>query len=177
MLLRAYGDQEEAIHKDIPLLASVRASSGKEAHDQGKLPQEGFRQEVKGGILLGMDAESARRFLKSLPHVKETRQWGDNLVFWVGDKAIGGKMVALINLDRESRFGKQPCVFSFAADPERFHELLEIEGILPAPYLARAKWVALAEWNVFRKNELEELLRQAHARVFEKLPKKVKAAL
>ncbi len=124
-----------------------------------------------------MDAESTRRFLKSLPHVKETRQWGDNLVFWVGDKTTGGKMFALINLDDESRLGRQPVVFSFAADPEQFHELLEIEGVLPAPYLARAKWVALAEWNIFRKAELEELLRQAHTRVFQKLPKKVKAAL
>src|ERR1700712_4622216 len=46
-----------------------------------------------------MDAERARAFLLKLPHVVETRQWGDNLVFWVGDKAIGGKMFALLNLD------------------------------------------------------------------------------
>ena len=124
-----------------------------------------------------MDVEGVRKFLRSLPHVAETRQWGDNLVFWVGDKTKGGKMFALINLDDESRLGRQPVVFSFAADPERFHELLEIEGVVPAPYLARAKWVALAGWNVFRKAELEDLLRQAHTRVFEKLPKKVKAAL
>src|SRR6201996_973681 len=105
-----------------------------------------------------MDAERARAFLLTLPHVAETLQWGDNLVFWVGDKSIGGKMFALINLDDESRLGRQPVIFSFATDPERFHELLEIEGVVPAPYLARAKWIALQHWNVFRKPELEDLL-------------------
>ena len=41
-----------------------------------------------------MDAERVREYLLQLPHVVETMQWGANLVFWVGDKAIGGKMFA-----------------------------------------------------------------------------------
>jgi hypothetical protein len=40
--------------------------------------------------MLGMDAERAREFLRKLPLVEETMQWGNNLVFWVGDKAVGG---------------------------------------------------------------------------------------
>lgn len=39
----------------------------------------------------GMDVERIRGFLLELPHVVETMQWGANLVFWVGDKAIGEK--------------------------------------------------------------------------------------
>ena len=46
-----------------------------------------------------MDAERLRAYLLILPHVAETMQWGANLVFWAGDKAIGGKMFALVNLD------------------------------------------------------------------------------
>ena len=42
-----------------------------------------------------MDAERLREYVLSLPHVVETMQWGANLVYWVGDKAIGGKMFAL----------------------------------------------------------------------------------
>jgi len=38
-----------------------------------------------------MDLERTRSYLLSLPHVLETVQFG-GLVFWVGDKAIGGKM-------------------------------------------------------------------------------------
>ncbi len=73
-------------------------------------------------------------------HVEETLQWGNNLVFWVGDKAIGGKMFALLNLDADSN-----GVLSFAAGPEGAAELLEIDGIFPAPYLARAHWVAWSD--------------------------------
>src|ERR1035441_9602852 len=59
-----------------------------------------------------MDAERLRAFLLTLPHVAETMQWGANLVFWVGDKAVGGKMFALLNLDEpphpESAAGRKP---------------------------------------------------------------------
>src|SRR5271168_1794039 len=50
-----------------------------------------------------MDAERAREYLLRLPHVVETMQWGANLVFWVGDKAIGGKMFAVLNLDDDHK--------------------------------------------------------------------------
>src|SRR5277367_6127262 len=123
--------------------------------------------------MLGMDAERAREFLCKLPHVEETMQWGNNLVFWVGDKAIGGKMFALVNLDADSHLR----VMSFSADPERFHELVERDGVIPAPYMARLHWVALERWNAIPARELEALLRDARDRTYEKLPQKVKDAL
>ena len=114
-----------------------------------------------------MDAESTRTLLLSLPFVEETLQWGNNLVFWVGDKTIGGKMFALINLDSDGR-----AVMSFAAGPEGSAELLEIDGIFPAPYLARAHWVALERWDVLRKSELEARLRSAREIIQATLPKR-----
>jgi predicted DNA-binding protein (MmcQ/YjbR family) len=119
-----------------------------------------------------MDAERLREYLLQLPHVVETMQWGANLVFWVGDKAIGGKMFAVLNLDDD-----QKAVLSFAAGPERYAELLETEGIFPAPYLARAHWVAIRDWGVFRRSELEELLKQGRGLIYEKLPKRTKEVL
>jgi predicted DNA-binding protein (MmcQ/YjbR family) len=119
-----------------------------------------------------MDAERAREYLLRLPHVVETMQWGANLVFWVGDKAIGGKMFALLNLDDDQR-----GVLSFAAGPERYAELLETDGVLPAPYLARAYWVSLRNWKVLRANDLEEHLKFAHSLIYGKLPGKTRDAL
>ncbi|MGB9415140.1 MAG: MmcQ/YjbR family DNA-binding protein [Acidobacteriaceae bacterium] len=119
-----------------------------------------------------MDSESARAFLLRLPHVEETLQWGNNLVFWVGDKAIGGKMFALMNLDADSN-----GVLSFAAGPEGAAELLEIDGIFPAPYLARAHWVAMERWNGLRTRELEARLRAARDIVEAKLPKRTRDVL
>ncbi len=119
-----------------------------------------------------MDAESTRAFLLGLPLVEETLQWGNNLVFWVGDKAIGGKMFAVIDLDGDGR-----GVMSFAAGPEGSAELLETDGIFPAPYLARAHWVAMERWNVLRKSELEARLRAARGLVEEKLAKRTRDVL
>ncbi|MGC1783087.1 MAG: MmcQ/YjbR family DNA-binding protein [Acidobacteriaceae bacterium] len=119
-----------------------------------------------------MDAEQVREFLRKLPHVEETMQWGANLVFWVGDKAIGGKMFALVNLDEDGK-----AVISFHAGPERYAELLENEGVIPAPYMARIYWVALERWNALRRTELLELLSRARDLVYEKLPKRTKDVL
>jgi predicted DNA-binding protein (MmcQ/YjbR family) len=115
-----------------------------------------------------MDVERLRAYILTLPHAVETMQWGANLVFWVGDKAIGGKMFALINLDGDGK-----AIISYSAGPERYAELLETEGIIPAPYMARIFWVAIERWNVFRTSEWEQELRAAHSLTFAKLPPKV----
>jgi predicted DNA-binding protein (MmcQ/YjbR family) len=121
--------------------------------------------------MLGMDAERVREFLLKLPLVEETAQWGNNLVFWVGDKAVGGKMFALVNLDADRQ------VMSFSAGPERYHELLENEGVVPAPYMARIYWVAVERWHALPARELQELLRAARDLTYEKLPKRTKEVL
>ena len=66
---------------------------------------------------------------------------------------------------------------SFKCTPEKFAELVEVEGIIPAPYMARNKWVALVELNALRQNEIKELIRNSYQLVFEKLPKKMQAEL
>ncbi len=119
-----------------------------------------------------MDADLARTFLLTLPHVVETQQWGANLLFWTGDKAIGGKMFCVIDLD-----GGGKAVVSYAAGPERFAELVEREGLFPAPYMARIHWVAAERWSALRNAEWQTELRAAHAITLAKLPKRVQAAL
>lgn len=100
-------------------------------------------------------------------------QWGANLVFWVGDKAIGGKMFAILNLDED----QHRSVISYAAGPERYSELLETEGLFPAPYLARAYWVSAERWNIFRPMEWQAELKAAYELVFAKLPARTRAVL
>src|SRR5439155_5828674 len=119
-----------------------------------------------------MNAETIRAMLLKLPHVAETMQWGANLVFWVADKSIGGKMFALVNLDDSSH-----GAISYAAGPERFAELTEMEGIRPAPYLARAHWVAVERWDVVRPAEWQRELEAAHAIVAAKLTRRTRDVL
>ena len=78
----------------------------------------------------------------------------------------------VLNLDDDHQ-----GVLSFAAGPERYAELLETEGVFPAPYLARAHWVALRHWGVLRSSELEELLKFGHGLVYARLPKRTRDVL
>jgi predicted DNA-binding protein (MmcQ/YjbR family) len=119
-----------------------------------------------------MDAESARAFLLKLPHVVETQQWGDNLVLWVGDKALGGKMFCVLDLE-----GGRHGVVSFLAGAERYAELVEREGLFPAPYSARLFWVAAERWSALRNSEWEAEFRAAHSIVSAKLPARTQAVL
>jgi predicted DNA-binding protein (MmcQ/YjbR family) len=119
-----------------------------------------------------MNLETVREFLLTLPHVEETVQWGDNLVFWVGDKAIGGKMFVVANPEP----GAQGAM-SFAAELEAFAELCEREGVMPAPYLARMHWVRVERWTTIKWREQRELLRTAHAVIFARLAKRTQAVL
>lgn len=89
-----------------------------------------------------MDAERARAFLVTLPNVVEAIsqavRWGVKLVFRVGDQASGGKMFSQIDLEKDSR-----AILSSTAEPARFEEFIERDGIVPAPYRARLRWMAL----------------------------------
>ncbi|MEK6334279.1 MAG: MmcQ/YjbR family DNA-binding protein [Acidobacteriota bacterium] len=114
-----------------------------------------------------MDIERVRAYCLSFPHVTETVLWGNDLVF-----KIGGKMFAVASLEPAS----DHCL-SFKSTPEKFGELVEEEGIMPAPYVARYHWVALERFNVLSDKELKALLRKAYDLVFEKLAKKTRAEL
>jgi predicted DNA-binding protein (MmcQ/YjbR family) len=111
-----------------------------------------------------MNNEKVREFVSRLEHVEETVQWGHHLVFWAGDKAIGGKMFAMLDLD-----GSGECVAMIAAGPEGMAELCEIEGIRPAPYLARAHWVCVERWDALSWPEWKQRLTRAREIVFTKL--------
>jgi predicted DNA-binding protein (MmcQ/YjbR family) len=114
-----------------------------------------------------MDTESVRAHCLSFPHATENVQWGNDLVF-----KIAGKMFAVTVLDAPSKY-----VLSFKCTEEQFNELVEQDGIDPAPYMARNKWAALERFDVLSERELKDLLRTSYQLVFEKLPKKVRAQL
>lgn len=124
------------------------------------------------GKLSAMDNERIRAICLALPHTAETVNWGHHLVYWAGDRDIGGKMFAMTDLDGTG-FG----VLWFHCGPDRFHELLENEGIAASPYLAKAHWVTLERWDALRPRQIEDELRRAHALIYEKLPKRTKAVL
>lgn len=112
-----------------------------------------------------MDIEWIRQHCLSLPHTTEHVQWGIDLVF-----KIGGKMYAVMPTE------PAPVLLSFKCSDESFAELVERPGIIPAPYLARARWVALQNESALSRAELGRLLSEAYQLVLEHLPRSVQAS-
>jgi predicted DNA-binding protein (MmcQ/YjbR family) len=108
------------------------------------------------------DVEWIRKLCLSFPDVTEDMPWGDDLCFKVRGKIFTGMVLS------DGRFPR----ITLKCAPETFHELLEIEGISPAPYVGRYKWVMLANSNVLSANELESLIRQSYDLVEAKAPKR-----
>jgi predicted DNA-binding protein (MmcQ/YjbR family) len=102
----------------------------------------------------------------AFPHASEQVQWGYDLVF-----KVGGKMFAVTPLEPAAVF------LSFKCTPEVFAELTERPGVIPAPYMARAQWVALESEDALPASEVKRLLRQSYDLVFAKLPNKLQKAL
>jgi predicted DNA-binding protein (MmcQ/YjbR family) len=108
-----------------------------------------------------MHVETIRKVCLQMPHATENVQWGYDLCF-----KVDGKLFAVTPLE------PAPTKLAFKASPENFQLLCERPGIIPAPYMARAQWVALQESNAIPDSELRELLAESYRLVFERLPKK-----
>jgi predicted DNA-binding protein (MmcQ/YjbR family) len=109
-----------------------------------------------------------RAFCLSLPHATEDVQWEHNLLF-----RIAGKMFCIANLEP----AVSPTKICFKCTPEKFAELVEIEGIISAPYMARNHWVAMRDIDALRQPEIKELIQESYQMILAKLPKKKQSEL
>jgi predicted DNA-binding protein (MmcQ/YjbR family) len=115
---------------------------------------------------MNADIDWVRELCLSFPHATEQVTWGVDLTF-----RISRKIFAVTVLEPAKVW------LSFKCSAENFAELTERTGIIPAPYLARAQWVALESKEALRKEELAALLRESYELVCGKLPKKTQQAL
>ncbi len=117
-----------------------------------------------------MTLERFRAVCLAQPGATEHMQWRVDAVF-----KVGGKMFAVACTDFTDYPDVPVC--SFKCDADTFAELCERDGIVPAPYLARARWVALREWSALSDKALMQLVAQGYSLVRAGLPKKVQATL
>ncbi|MGE0045324.1 MAG: MmcQ/YjbR family DNA-binding protein [Hyphomonadaceae bacterium] len=103
----------------------------------------------------------------ALPGAALSVQWGDDRVF-----KVGGKMFAVL-----SGASVKPRGASFKTSDLSFELLTKKRGVVPAPYLARAKWVKLETLTALPDGEIKARLGEAHRLVLETLPKKTRAAI
>ena len=107
-----------------------------------------------------MTPEAFEAHCLGLPAVTLSIQWGGTSVF-----KVGGKIFALANGLVERRASG----FMFKVSEMAYELLIEAGLARPAPYLARAKWVQLADNDALPDAELAAYLEQAHGLIAAKL--------
>src|ERR1700740_3519144 len=108
-----------------------------------------------------MNVDWVREVCLAFPGATEQVVWEGDLTFKVANKMFAHTVLEVA-----------PVWLSFKCSPESFAELTERSGIIPAPYLARAQWVALETKDALPPDELKSLLRASYDLVVAKLPKK-----
>ncbi len=115
-----------------------------------------------------MTREEFDAYCKSLPATTHVIQWGGASVW-----KVGGKIFAIAPNVAEGE--AQPI--SFKVSDFAYEVLTQLDGITPAPYLARAKWVQLVQPNALSKTDLEDHLKEAHELIAAKLTKTLRKEL
>lgn len=101
-----------------------------------------------------MNLDSLRELCLSVPQATENLQWGEELCF-----KVSGKLFAIVSLARV------PQRLTLKCDPEKFAEITEREGIVPAAYVGRYKWITLENLDALPDSELADLIRESYAMV------------
>ncbi|MEO8672716.1 MAG: MmcQ/YjbR family DNA-binding protein [Tahibacter sp.] len=114
-----------------------------------------------------MEAQLLESICGAWPGVTHSIKWEVDLVY-----SVAGKMFAVC-----CTIGTERGRVSFKVDTDRFLELTDQPGFMPAPYMARAFWVTVLDPRSLPPKQLEAFLRRSYELVVEKLPKKTQAAL
>ena len=101
-----------------------------------------------------MDLDAIRAHCLSFPHATENLQWDDELCF-----KIRGKLFTVVGL------GSVPQRVTFKCSSENFAELTEREGIAPAAYVGRYKWVTLESPDSLSDAELRDAISHSYQMV------------
>ncbi len=112
-----------------------------------------------------MDVETLRNFCNALPAVREDIKWGNDLCFTIAEK-----MFCVVGLEPPHRF-------SFKVTEEEFEEVSARDGFIPAPYMARNKWVSIENPDRVKQKDWEYFVRQSYELIKANLTRKARVEL
>ena len=114
-----------------------------------------------------MNLDTLRKYCRTLPGATVDIKWGADECH-----CVGGKMFAVFGTRN-----KKATNVGFKCDPDRFLELTDVAGIVPAPYLARAHWVLIQDPKALTDAQAKDLVAHSHALIMAKLTRKERAAI
>lgn len=114
-----------------------------------------------------MNIAAVRKYCAALPRSTGDIKWGADHVY-----SIGTKMFCVSFED-----GKCKAYVSFKIDDDLFLQYTDRAGFIPAPYMARNKWVQVTDLKKVSDAELKALLKRSYELVALKLTKKLRTEL
>lgn len=112
-----------------------------------------------------MTVEDIRSIALKLPHATEDIKWGNDLCFCIAEK-----MFCVTSLEGSVKI-------SVKVHEHDFDELCQRQGFVPAPYLAKSKWILIDTSEKLTKKELERFIKKSYGLIKDKLPKKLQEEL
>ncbi|HEX7847830.1 MAG TPA: MmcQ/YjbR family DNA-binding protein [Chitinophagaceae bacterium] len=112
-----------------------------------------------------MNIDEIRKYCLSLQAATEDIKWDNDLCF-----SVGAKMFCVGSLE-------SPFKVAFKVADEDFEELSAKDGFIPAPYMARAKWVLVTKPSKLGKKDWERYIKNSYDLVKAKLTAKLRKEL
>lgn len=103
-------------------------------------------------------------FVLALPAATLVHQWRDDSV-----AKVGGKIFAVLDND--------PGEVWLKVSELAFDMLTELPGVRPAPYFARASWVAIGPDAPLGEDDVQAYIAEAHRLIAGRLTRKLRAEL
>lgn len=100
-----------------------------------------------------------------MPGATETMQWGNDLLFKVGEKTF---VFSGLN---------PPHSFSVKCSDDDFYAMIERDELKPAEYIGRFKWIAVPSLTHLTDAEVKSLVKKSYDLIFAKLPKSVRSKI
>lgn len=113
-----------------------------------------------------MNLDELQKFCLGFPGATEDVKWGNDLCF-----SVGGKMFCVTSVESSEGGISVKCM------PEKFAEMTERPGIIPAHYVARYHWITIEDQRAVTADELKRLIEKSYQLVFDKLPLRVKKTI
>src|SRR6185369_7677505 len=106
-----------------------------------------------------MTIEDIRSIALKLPSATEDIKWGNDLCFCIAEK-----MFCVTSMEGSVKV-------SLKVPENDFDELCQRQGFVPAPYMARNKWILIDSSAKLNRKALEGLIKKSYELVKGKLPK------
>lgn len=123
-----------------------------------------------------MRLDDFNSFCENLPATTKVIQWGGANVW-----KVGGKIFAIASFwgpnSKDKTLPEEGSKISFKCSEFSYQVLIEQENIIPAPYLARAKWVQVETDDAMGDEDIRSYIKEAHTIIAAKLSKKLRVEL